>query len=239
VTLGVINGLVVTKLHVNPIIATLGTLAAFAGLAFLVAPGGKPVGVITQPDFTWLATGRLFPTLPMPELAGTRPWTGVPILFLIFMLVAAIYHVIMKYTDFGRSVYAIGGNDVAARLAGINLTRSKIAMYMLCGATAGLAGVLLTARTTSGNPINGVGFELQAITAVFLGGAATTGGKGTIVGTVLAVLLVGVLNNGMNLVGVGTFYQRVALGVLLIAAVALAQWRQAHAERARTRTAAA
>ena len=105
--------------------------------------------------------------------------------------------------------------------------------------SAGLAGVLLTARTTSGNPINGVGFELQAITAVFLGGAATTGGKGTIVGTVLAVLLVGVLNNGMNLVGVGTFYQRVALGVLLIGAVAIAQWRQSRAERARTRIAAA
>ena len=239
VGLGVINGLIVTKLNVNPIIATLGTLAAFAGLAFLVAPDGKPVGVITQPDFTWLATGRLFPDLPVPELAGGRPWTGVPMLFLIFALVAIIYHVIMKYTDFGRTVYAIGGNAVAARLAGINITRNKIGMYMLCGATAGLAGVLLTARTTSGNPINGVGLELQAITAVFLGGAATTGGKGTIVGTVLAVLLVGVLNNGMNLLGVGTFYQRVALGVLLIAAVALAQWRQARAERARTRTAAA
>jgi ribose/xylose/arabinose/galactoside ABC-type transport system permease subunit len=238
VALGIINGLVVTKLHVNPIIATLGTLAAFAGLAFLLAPGGKPVGVITQPDFTWLATGRLFPDLPLPELGG-RGWTGVPILFLVFVLVAAIYHVIMKYTDFGRAVYAIGGNSVAARLAGINVNRMKIGMYMLCGATAGLAGVMLTARTTSGNPINGVGFELQAITAVFLGGAATTGGKGTIVGTVLAVLLVGVLNNGMNLLGVGTFYQRVALGVLLIAAVALAQWRQARAERARTRTAVA
>ena len=239
VALGVINGLIVTKLRVNPIIATLGTLAAFAGLAFLMAPGGKPVGVVTQPDFTWLATGRLFPELPIPELAGGRPWTGVPMLFLIFLLVAIVYHVIMKYTDFGRSVYAIGGNAVAARLAGINLTRNRIGMYMLCGATAGLAGVLLTARTTSGNPINGVGLELQAITAVFLGGAATTGGKGTIVGTVLAVLLVGVLNNGMNLLGVGTFYQRVALGVLLIAAVALAQWRQARAERARTRSAAA
>jgi len=238
VLLGAVNGLIVTKLNVNPIIATLGTLAAFAGLAFLVAPEGKPVGVVTQPDFTWLATGRVLPDLPLPELGG-RGWTGIPILFLIFIGVAVVFHVLMKYTDFGRAVYAIGGNATAARLAGINLTRMRIGMYMLCGATAGLAGVLLTARTTSGNPINGVGFELQAITAVFLGGAATTGGKGTIVGTVLAVLLVGVLNNGMNLLGVGTFYQRVALGVLLIAAVALAQWRQARAERARTRTATA
>jgi ribose transport system permease protein/L-arabinose transport system permease protein len=238
VALGVINGLIVTKLKVNPIIATLGTLAAFAGLAFLMAPGGKPVGVVTQPDFTWLGTGRIATELPLPELGG-RAWTGVPILFIVFVLVAVIFHVIMRYTDFGRTVYAIGGNATAARLAGINLTRARIGMYMLCGATAGLAGVLLAARTTSGNPINGVGLELQAITAVFLGGAATTGGRGTIVGTVLAVLLVGVLSNGMNLIGLGTFNQRVILGVLLIGAVALAQWRQGRAERARTRTAAA
>jgi ribose/xylose/arabinose/galactoside ABC-type transport system permease subunit len=237
VLLGIVNGIVVTKLKVNSIIATLGALAAYAGLAFLLAPDGKPVGVVTQPDFTWLATGRVAAELPLPDLGG-RAWTGVPILFIIFIIVAALFHVLMKYTDFGRSVYAIGGNPTAARLAGINLTRMRIGMYILSGACAGLAGVLLTARTTSGNPINGVGFELQAITAVFLGGAATTGGKGTIVGTVLAVLLVGVLNNGMNLLGVGTFYQRVALGVLLITAVALAQWRQGRAERARTRVAA-
>jgi ribose transport system permease protein/L-arabinose transport system permease protein len=111
-------------------------------------------------------------------------------------------------------------------------------MYMFCGSVAGLAGVLLAARTTSGNPINGVGLELQAITAVFLGGAATTGGKGTVVGTFLAVILVGVLNNGMNLLGFNTFVQRVALGLLLIAAVAVSQWRQGRAERTRTRIAA-
>jgi ribose/xylose/arabinose/galactoside ABC-type transport system permease subunit len=237
-TLGIINALIVTKLRVNSIIATLGTLAAYAGLAFLVAPEGKPVGVVTQPDFTWLGTGRILADLPLPELGG-RAWTGIPVLFLIFIGVAIVYHVLMKYTDFGRSVYAIGGNATAARLAGINLTRMRIGMYILSGAAAGLAGVLLTARTTSGNPINGVGFELQAITAVFLGGAATTGGRGTVVGTVLAVMLVGVLNNGGNLLGVGTFYQRVALGVLLVGAVALAQWRQGRAERARTRAAAA
>jgi len=158
---------------------------------------------------------------------------------LALLLVAALFHILMRYTDFGRAIYAIGGNAVAARLAGINVRRVKIGMYILSGAAAGLAGVLLTARTTSGNPINGQGLELQAITAVFLGGAATTGGKGTIVGTVLAVVLVGVLNNGMNLLGVNTFYQRVALGVLLIGAVAISQWRQTRSERARTRIAAA
>ena len=235
---GIVNGLIVSVLRVNAIIATLGTFAAFNGLAFLIAPGGKPVGVLTQPDFTWLGTGRFLSELPVPPL-GNQPWTGIPVLFVILLIAIVAVHVLMRYTDFGRAVYAIGGNPTAARLAGINLTRVRVAIYALSGAIAGLAGVLLTARTTSGHPNNGQGLELQAITAVFLGGAATAGGKGTVVGTVLAVLLVGVLSNGMNLTGVNQFYQRVALGLLLVVSVAIAQWRQARAERVRTRIAAA
>lgn len=231
---GIVNGFIVTVLRVNPIIATLGTLAAFAGIAFLLAPDGKPIGVVTQPDFTWLARGRLFTELPIPPLGGSA-WTGVPVLTVILVLVTVIFHVLMAYTSFGRAIYAIGGNQTAARLAGININRVRMMMYMLSGGVAGLAGVLLTARTTSGNPINGVGLELQAITAVFLGGAATTGGKGTIVGTFLAVIIVGVLNNGMNLLGFNTFVQRVALGLLLVGAVAISQWRQAREEKARAR----
>ena len=231
---GMINGLIVTVLKVNPTIATLGTLAAFAGCAFLLAPDGKPVGVVTQPDFTWLAQGRFWSDAPIPPLGGIN-WTGVPVLTVIIIIVAVLVHVIMRYTDFGRSIYAIGGNATAARLAGINISRVRVVMYMLSGGIAGLAGVLLAARTTSGNPINGTGLELQAITAVFLGGAATAGGKGTIMGTFLAVIMVGVLNNGMNLLGFDTFIQRVALGLLLILAVAISQWRQGRAEHARTR----
>jgi ribose transport system permease protein/L-arabinose transport system permease protein len=234
---GAVNGFIITVLRVNPIIATLGTLAAFAGIAFLLAPEGKPIGVVTQPEFTWLARGRLLTGLPIPALGGSE-WTGIPVLTVILIIVAAIFHVLMTYTDFGRAVYAIGGNETAARLAGINLTRVRNTMYILSGAVAGLTGVLLAARTTSGNPINGVGLELQAITAVFLGGAATTGGKGTIVGTFLAVILVGVLNNGMNLLGFNTFIQRVALGLLLVGAVAVSQWRQAREEKIRARATA-
>ncbi len=234
---GVINGLIVTALRVNPIIATLGTLAAFAGFAFLLAPDGKPIGVLTQSGFTWLAQGRFLSNSPIPPLGGSN-WTGIPVLTVILIIVAIFVHIIMRYTDFGRAIYAIGGNATAARLAGINLSRVRVLMYVLSGGIAGLAGVLLAARTTSGNPINGTGLELQAITAVFLGGAATAGGKGTIVGTFLAVILVGVLNNGMNLLGFNTFVQRVALGLLLIAAVAISQWRQARAESARSRIAA-
>ena len=231
---GMINGLIVTWLRVNPTIATLGTLAAFAGFAFLLVPDGKPIGVLTQPDFTYLAQGRFLMDAAVPALGGGK-WTGIPVLTVILLAVAILVHVIMRYTDFGRAIYAIGGNATAARLAGINISRVRVIMYMLSGGIAGLAGVLLTARTTSGNPVNGNGLELQAITAVFLGGAATAGGKGTIFGTFLAVILVGVLNNGMNLLGFNTFIQRVALGLLLIAAVAISQWRQARAERARTR----
>jgi ribose/xylose/arabinose/galactoside ABC-type transport system permease subunit len=231
---GVFNGLIVTTLRVNPIIATLGTLAAFAGFAFLLAPDGKPIGVLTQADFTWLAQGRFWMGAAIPKLGGSN-WTGIPVLTVILIVVAILVHILMRYTDFGRAIYAIGGNATAARLAGINISQVRVLMYMISGGIAGLAGVLLTARTTSGNPINGTGLELQAITAVFLGGAATAGGKGTIMGTFLAVILVGVLNNGMNLLGFNTFTQRVALGLLLIAAVAISQWRQAQAERARTR----
>ena len=232
---GAVNGFIVTVLRVNPIIATLGTLAAFAGIAFLLAPDGKPIGVVTSPEFTNLARGRWLSEAPIPELNGSA-WTGIPILTIILVIVTVLFHILMAYTAFGRAIYAIGGNETAARLAGINLNRVRITMYMLSGAVAGLAGVLLTARTTSGNPINGVGLELQAITAVFLGGAATTGGKGTIVGTFLAVIVVGVLNNGMNLLGFNTFVQRVALGLLLVGAVAVSQWRQAREQKARLRS---
>jgi ribose transport system permease protein/L-arabinose transport system permease protein len=200
----------------------------------LLAPEGKPIGVLTQPQFTWLAQGRFFMESNVPALGGSN-WTGIPVLSVIFVLVTLLIHVLMTFTDFGRAIYAIGGNATAARLAGINLSRIKMLMYMLSGGIAGLAGVLLTARTTSGNPVNGTGLELQAITAVFLGGAATAGGKGTVFGTFIAVIMVGVLNNGMNLLGFNTFTQKVALGFLLIAAVAISQWRQARAERARTR----
>jgi ribose/xylose/arabinose/galactoside ABC-type transport system permease subunit len=231
---GVINGVIITTFRVNSIIATLGTLAAFAGFAFLLAPDGKPVGVLTQPQFTWLAQGRFLTNVPVPPLGEGR-WTGIPVLTVILVIVAILAHILMTYTDFGRAIYAMGGNATAARLAGINLRRVYIIMYMISGGISGLAGVLLTARTTSGNPINGNGLELQAITAVFLGGAATAGGKGTVLGTFLAVIMVGVLNNGMNLLGFNTFIQRVALGLLLIAAVAISQWRQARAERVRTK----
>lgn len=224
--LGLVNAAVITFLRVNPVIATLATFSAFRGLAFLIAPGGRSIGVLDQ-EFTWLGVGRLF--------AGEE-FPGVPVPLVILVGVAIIAHFVLRYSVFGRSVYAMGGNPTAARLAGINLTRMKFMMYSASGALAGLAGVIMTARTSSGQPASGTqGLELEAITAVFLGGAILAGGKGTIAGTMLAVVLIGTLSNGMNLMGIATFYQLVAKGLLLIIAVAIGQWRMVRAERIQAR----
>ena len=226
--LGLVNGFIITALRVNAVIATLATLSAFRGLAFLIAPEGKPVTVLNQ-SFISLGTGRL----------DLIPGWPIPISLLVLLTVAIGFAVLMRYMDFGRAVYALGGNPAAARLAGIHVTRLKLSIYALSGAAAGMAGIILTARTNSGQPASGSqGLELEAITAVFLGGASLQGGRGTIAGTMLAVVLIGALSNGMNLLGIPTFYQLVAKGALLVVAVAISQWRQARAERARTRVAA-
>jgi ribose transport system permease protein len=144
----------------------------------------------------------------------------------LLALVAAVVHTMLRYTDIGRNIYAIGGNSVAARLAGINLNRYIVGVYVMVGVVAAVAGILLTARTGSGQPTSGSqGLELQSITAAALGGCSLQGGKGTITGTILAVILLGVLTNGLTVLGVNTFWQDVAQGGLLIAAVVIQQRR--------------
>lgn len=227
--LGMLNAVIINWLRVNPVVATLATFSAYRGLAFLIAPGGRPIGVLDQ-DFAWLGSGRVLE-------AGAFP--GVPVSLIMLVLIAVAGHFVLASTVFGRSVYAMGGNPAAARLAGINLNRMRFYIYSISGALAGLAGILVTARTSSGQPASGTqGLELEAITAVFLGGALLAGGKGTVVGTMLAVMLLATLSNGMNLLGIPTFYQLVAKGFLLVVAVAIGQWRVARAERAQARAAA-
>jgi ribose transport system permease protein/L-arabinose transport system permease protein len=134
----------------------------------------------------------------------------------------------MRSTDIGRNIYAIGGNPNAAKLVGIDVQRYQAGVYVLTGVVCGIAAVLLTARTTSGQPASGSeGLELEAITAAFLGGCAMAGGRGTIVGTIIGVLIIGTLNNGMILMQVPTFYQLVAKGLLLLGAVMLMEFRTA------------
>ena len=204
---GLANSLIITVGGVNAVIATLGTMAAFRGVAFIVSDG-QSISIF-NPVFRMIGAGRLL---------------GLQITIEVLLLVVAAFYVLMRYTIVGRNIYAIGGNPVVARLAGLNVRGYQVGVYILSGAAAGLAGMLLAARTGSGQPISGSdGLELQAITAAVLGGCALTGGKGTIVGGLLGVLILGVLNNGMILTSVPTFYQMVARGALLIAAVLVAE----------------
>ncbi|AUY52548.1 ABC transporter permease [Streptomyces sp. CB01881] len=206
---GLLNGAVIIYGRVNPTIATLAGLAAYKGVAQLVSDGRAQGFVLNDPVFVFLSRGKI---------------AGLPTMVWILILAAAAVHVLLKYTDIGRNVYAIGGNDTAARLAGINLNKYLIAAYALSGVVAALAGVLLTARTGSGQPVSGSeGLELQSITAAALGGCALKGGKGGIGGTLLAVALLGALQNGLTVQGINTFWQNVAQGTLLIAAVVIQQ----------------
>ncbi len=228
--LGLVNAAIINYLRVNAVVATLATMSAFRGIAFLIAPEGRPVGVL-DPTFALLGSGRFL------QFGG---FPGVPIAFAILVGVAVLAYFVMSSTVFGRSIYSMGGNPAAARLAGINLNRMRLWIYAISGALSGLAGVIVTARTSSGQPASGTqGLELEAITAVFLGGALLAGGKGSIVGSMLAVLLLAVLSNGMNLLGIPTFYQLVAKGLLLVLAVAIGQWRMAMAERRQAKLTAA
>ena len=206
---GLVNGILITKGRVNPIITTLATLAIFQGIAYIIS-NGKAIGVLNT-EFNWIGAGRI---------------VGVPMTVIVFLVIAALMIFFMRATDIGRNIYAIGGNANAARLAGIRIQRYRIGVYALTGIICGIAAVLLTARSTSGQPSSGsAGLELEAITAAFLGGCAMAGGRGTIIGTILGVLIIGTLNNGMLLMMVPNFYQLLAKGLLLLAAVMIMEFR--------------
>lgn len=206
---GLINGLLVTFGRVNPVIATLGTLSIFSGLGYVIA-GGRDIPVLNA-DFNAIGLGSV---------------AGIPYTLVIAIVGVVLFAIAMRATDIGRNVYALGGNPTAARLAGILTAKNKVAIYAVAGLTAGVAGVILAARTQNGVPsAGGAGLELQAITAVVLGGASLVGGKGTIVSTVFGVMLLGVLQNGLTILNVQTFYQEIATGTLLIVAVMIQQFR--------------
>ncbi|MFE6865833.1 ABC transporter permease [Kitasatospora sp. NPDC057692] len=211
VLVGTVNGLVIVRGRVNATIATLAGLAAYKGVAQLVSDGRAQGYVLGDPVFVFLGRGRI---------------AGLPVMVWILILVALAVHVLLTYTDLGRNLYAIGGNDTAARLAGIAINRYLVAVYALIGAVAALAGILLTARTGSGQPVSGSeGLELKAITAAALGGCALKGGRGGIGGTLLAVALLGALENGLTVEGINSFWQNVAQGSLLVVAVVVQQSR--------------
>jgi len=211
VVIGFLNGVIIVYGRINPIVATLGGLAMYKGVAQVIT-SGKAIGFV--------AANKLYQTI------GSGAFLGIPYAAWIFVVVAVIFYIFLNRTDMGRNVYAVGGNDMAARLAGINTNKYIIAAYAVMGVCGGIAGIMYTAKTGSGSPVVATaGYELQTVTAVALGGAVMTGGKGGIGSTVIAVLLIGALNVGLTSVGVSMFYQNIAQGAMLIAAVIIQKAR--------------
>lgn len=205
---GGLSGFVVARFAVPAFVATLGMLSAARGLTLLYT-GGKPVPALTD-GFRWIGTGDIL-SVPMPVV--------------LFGIVFAVSLWVLTSTRFGRHVYAAGGNPHAARVSGINVDRVKLLVYVVSGGLAGLAGMILAARTGSALTQAGIAYELDAIAAVVIGGTSLSGGVGKVTGTVIGALLIGVVNNGLDLMGVESYYQQVIKGLLIVAAVMLDQAR--------------
>lgn len=203
---GIINAVGVVVFRVNSIITTLATLAAFRGAAKLVS-GGQ---TLILDGFGALGTNRIL---------------SVPLSAYMFALVALLYYVVLRFTRFGKHVYAMGGDDRAARLAGIKVSRNIVVGFLLSAVSAILAGLILVSQLGASSPIAAQGLELQVITAVILGGASLSGGRGSMMGTIVAVFIIGLLDNGLNLLSVQSFWQEIILGALLLSAVAFDQFR--------------
>jgi ribose transport system permease protein len=200
---GLLSGVLITRIGLPPFIATLGMMSVGRGLTKLYT-NGSPITALGE-DFQFWKTQWL--GLPAPV------W-GIGLLTVLFVLVT-------KKTRFGRYLYAIGGNEKAARLSGLRVRAIKATAYTLCGALAGLAGVLLAAKLDSATPVAGISYELDSIAAVVIGGTSLSGGRGSILGTVLGCLIIGVLSNGLVLLEVSPFWQEVIKGVVILLAVAV------------------
>ncbi|XVL28742.1 ribose ABC transporter permease [Staphylococcus equorum] len=202
--LGAVNGLLITLGKMAPFIATLATMTVFRGLT-LVITDGNPI--------TNLNGSYAF------QLFGRGYFLGIPVPAVTMFVTFIILYILLHKTVFGRQTYAMGGNEKAAFISGIKVNKLKIMIYSLAGLMSAMAGAILTSRLNSAQPTAGISYELDAIAAVVLGGTSLTGGKGRILGTLIGVLIIGVLNNGLNLLGVSSFYQQVVKGVVIIIAV--------------------
>ena len=205
---GFVNGTIVTRAFVPAFIVTLGMLGIARGLALVISDGRVIYGL--PQAMVYLGQGRPF---------------GIPMPVIIFVVTAIAMHCLLAYTRFGRHTLAIGDNENAARTAGIAVERHRLILYTLSGALAGLAGLLFATRINSGDPTAGLTYELTAITAAIIGGTNLFGGRGSILGTMVGALIMGVLQNGLNLLAVQSYYQQMAIGAVLILAVFIDQYQ--------------
>lgn len=213
IAVGLVNGVIVAKLGINPFISTLGTMVLVRGLVYLIT-GGAPVGDDRLPT-AFLAFGSA-------RLLGIHYLVWVPAVLLV------VLSWVMAATPYGRRIYATGGNREAAYLSGVPVDRIIASTYIWCGGLAGLAGVMLAARLQSGQPTAGEYYELTAIAAVILGGASLHGGEGALYKSIIGVFIMVVLGNSLNLLNVDSYWQRVAIGVVIIAAAAADRLRSRH-----------
>jgi inositol transport system permease protein len=204
---GLINGTLVAKTRIPPFIATLGTYTAIRGLALLYT-GGRPISDLTD-AYNFIGQGDVF---------------GVPVPIIILVIMAVLTHILYAHTKFGKYIYAIGGNEQAARVSGIDAAKYKMLIYVYASFLAGLAGLVVSSRIGSGQPGLGVGYELDAIAAAVIGGTSlSAGGIGTVAGTIVGALIIGVLNNILDLMNVSAYWQQIIKGCIIVGAVILDQ----------------
>lgn len=208
---GAAAGFFVTRMNITPFIVTLALMTIWRGAAFMYTDG-RPVWDLPE-AFGFLGSGRVL-EVPFPTA--------------LMIIVYACSYIVLTKTRFGRYVYAVGGNKEAARLAGVNVHRVLFGVYIICGVLSSLSGILLASRINSGQPNAGVMYELDVIAAVVVGGTSLFGGRGTIMGTFLGSMLIGVLRNGLNMLNVGSYVQQVVVGVVILLAVMMDQFRRRH-----------
>lgn len=202
--LGLINGILITKGKLAPFIVTLATMTIFRGLTLVYTDGRPIAGPKDNFAFKFLGKGQFF---------------GIPFQVILFILAFLCLWIILNKTSLGRKIYAVGGNEKASYISGINIDKVKIWVYVISSLMAVLSGLVLTSRLNSAQPTAGAAYEMDAIAAVVLGGTSMTGGSGSLTGTLIGILILGVLNNGLNLLGVSSFYQQIVKGIVILIAV--------------------
>lgn len=200
---GLLNGALVSYLSIPAFVVTLGTQNFIRGLAYLIS-GGKPVFGVSR---------------AYERIAGTNIFGQVPLLVVYYLIIVGIFAFVLQKRVYGRHIYIVGGNAEAARVSGINVKGVKLSVYVLAGLLSGVAGMLLTSRTISGSPLTGAGYELDAIAAVVIGGFSLSGGVGKWYGMLIGALVLSVLSNGLDILGVASYYQYLIKGIIMVAAV--------------------